>query len=185
MARPINKKNLKPILEELSADWNEISKLPLKSQKLMISNAKHGRLLSLYLLIFLYSSAFAFLLTPIFLLWKRRSVNETVQSLPFKSHYPFEFKTSPTYEFIYISQCASGIVITISTYVGRKVYELKWYNIKPQHVRSMILIMIRSQKPLELSARNFFSMSFSTFTNIIMSAFSYASFLLAINEKIL
>lgn len=53
----LHKQNLKPIVEELSDDWNKISKLSIDSQKFMISNAKRGRLLNLYLIIFLLPAA--------------------------------------------------------------------------------------------------------------------------------
>ena len=136
----MHKKNLKLIVEELSDDWNTISKLSIESQKLMISYAKRGRLLILNLIIFLYFSAIGkhdkivyflnyillsnvknnnipwiilsvFLLTPIFLSWKRNSADEVFQSLPMKSFYPGDFQNSPTYEFLYVLQCISGMAI--------------------------------------------------------------------------
>lgn len=55
---------------------------------------------------------------------------------------------------------------TKSTSIGHKLYEVEWYNMKPQYVRPMILIIIRSQKPLKLSAQNFFSLSLATFKSV-------------------
>ncbi|XP_051156137.1 uncharacterized protein LOC127278447, partial [Leptopilina boulardi] len=71
-------------------------------------------------------------------------------------------------------------VINRSMAIGDKVYDIDWYNCNPKLIRSLMLIIIRSQKPLKLTAGKFFPMSLFTFKSIFMSALSYATVLQAI-----
>ena len=50
--------------------------------------------------------------------------------------------------------------------LSHKVYGLKWYDMKPESARSMLLVIIRSQKELKLTAKKFSPMTLTTYTNV-------------------
>ncbi|XP_012063183.1 PREDICTED: odorant receptor 13a-like [Atta cephalotes] len=54
-------------------------------------------------------------------------------------------------------------------------YELPWYDISLHQSKMLILIIMRSQKQLTISAGKMMDMSFETYTNIIKTSVSYIS----------
>lgn len=46
------------------------------------------------------------------------------------------------------------------------VYNYKWYTLDPRNARGLILLMIRSSKPIYLTAGKVFPMTMATFCNV-------------------
>ncbi|XP_033341245.1 odorant receptor 10 isoform X1 [Megalopta genalis] len=57
-------------------------------------------------------------------------------------------------------------------------YECGWLNLKSNEAKSLILVMVRSQKPLIVTAGKLFPVTFLTFGGVMKLSFSYVSFLL-------
>ncbi|XP_051165500.1 putative odorant receptor 85d [Leptopilina boulardi] len=74
-------------------------------------------------------------------------------------------------------------VIQKSVSISREIYEMRWYRMDIKYRRLLIIIINRSNKPFELKAGHFFTMCLATYKGIIVTAFSYASCLLALSEK--
>ncbi|XP_051165957.1 odorant receptor 4-like [Leptopilina boulardi] len=74
-------------------------------------------------------------------------------------------------------------VIDRSLDIGDEVYNINWYDCNPKFIQSLMLIIIRSQKPLKLTAGKFFPLSLHAFKKILISALSYATVLLASSRR--
>jgi len=46
------------------------------------------------------------------------------------------------------------------------VYEYEWYKLEPEEARTLILLMIRTSKPLHITAGKIFPMTMSMFCNV-------------------
>nr|XP_033337322.1 odorant receptor 82a-like [Megalopta genalis] len=60
-------------------------------------------------------------------------------------------------------------------------YQMTWYNMQPSMSRQVILILLRSQKGLQLTVGKFSNLSLETFTWIMKSSASYMSVFLAMS----
>ncbi|XP_050445050.1 odorant receptor 43a-like [Cataglyphis hispanica] len=58
-------------------------------------------------------------------------------------------------------------------------YEYAWYTLKPNEARSLMLIMIRAERPLYITAGKIFPMTLSLFCSLIKTSAGYISVLLA------
>ncbi|XP_030376367.1 odorant receptor 85f-like [Scaptodrosophila lebanonensis] len=64
--------------------------------------------------------------------------------------------------------CYYGELITsLSTYVGQAAYSHTWYNASQAYKKQLLLIMLRSQRPAELSAMGFLALSVDTFKQLM------------------
>ncbi|EZA46447.1 hypothetical protein X777_00149, partial [Ooceraea biroi] len=45
-------------------------------------------------------------------------------------------------------------------------YEYNWYTLEPKKAKDLLMIMIRGNKPLYLTAGKFFPMTMATFCNV-------------------
>ncbi|XP_066598111.1 uncharacterized protein [Prorops nasuta] len=80
--------------------------------------------------------------------------------------------------FIY---CYAGeYLINKSFAISYMVYEYEWYNLKVNDSRLLILLIMRSQKPLHLTIGKFVNLSLQQFTSIMKLSMSYISVLLAV-----
>ncbi|KYN05656.1 Odorant receptor Or2 [Cyphomyrmex costatus] len=71
--------------------------------------------------------------------------------------------------------CAVGeLLVTQSEKIHRATYEYVWYTLEPKTARDLILIMLRTKKPLNITAGKTFPMTMSTFCNV--------SFMIRINN---
>lgn len=52
-----------------------------------------------------------------------------------------------------------------------------WYEFEPKFRKLLVLFIQRSQKPLELTAGGFFTMSLDMFTTILSRSYSYVAVL--------
>ncbi|OAD59748.1 Putative odorant receptor 85b [Eufriesea mexicana] len=76
--------------------------------------------------------------------------------------------------------CYTGEYLTSkSETITKSVYNILWYNLGPQDARVIILILLRSQKLLTLTAGKFVSLSLEVFTNMLKACVSYVSVLYA------
>ncbi|XP_076171912.1 odorant receptor 13a-like [Ptiloglossa arizonensis] len=76
--------------------------------------------------------------------------------------------------------CFAGeYVSNKSTSVNNAAYETLWYFLKPSDTRIILLLMIRSQKSLTISAGKFADLSLEGFANILKASASYISVLYA------
>ncbi|XP_011155606.1 odorant receptor 82a [Solenopsis invicta] len=63
--------------------------------------------------------------------------------------------------------------------IGDAAYESIWYNLKPQHCRVLLFMIMRSQKRLTITAGKFMDLSLEGFTNSLKASASYISVLYA------
>ncbi|KYN50683.1 hypothetical protein ALC56_00060 [Trachymyrmex septentrionalis] len=66
--------------------------------------------------------------------------------------------------------------------VYQATYKYKWYNLKPKKAKNLMMIMIRTNKSLYLTAGKLFPMTMSTFCNLLKTSGGYISVLLAHRE---
>ncbi|XP_029159453.1 odorant receptor 43a-like [Nylanderia fulva] len=57
------------------------------------------------------------------------------------------------------------------------VYDFAWYTLKPNEARSLMLIMIRAEKPLYITAGKIFPMTLSMFCSLLKTSAGYISVL--------
>ncbi|KAM0732886.1 Odorant receptor 4 [Formica fusca] len=75
--------------------------------------------------------------------------------------------------------CAVGEILVIQCdRIHYAVYNYKWYILDPKNARGLILLMIKSSKPIYLTAGKVFPMTMATFCNLIKTSASYISVLL-------
>ncbi|XP_046613319.1 odorant receptor 13a-like isoform X2 [Neodiprion virginianus] len=80
---------------------------------------------------------------------------------------------------IYIYCSLGDDLLTESTKVGQAAYECPWTNFSTS-VKSCLLVMtMRSQQPLLITAGNFYVMSMENFAAILKTSLSYLSVLRA------
>ncbi|KAL6442563.1 hypothetical protein ACFW04_002612 [Cataglyphis niger] len=58
-------------------------------------------------------------------------------------------------------------------------YDYEWYTLEPKKARTLILIMIRANRPLHITAGKMFPMTLSMFCNLVKTSGGYVSVLLA------
>ncbi|XP_072757062.1 odorant receptor 10-like [Anoplolepis gracilipes] len=76
--------------------------------------------------------------------------------------------------------CVVGeILIAKAEGVYHAVYNYTWYLLKPNEARNLLMIMIRSEKPVLITAGKIFPMTLSMFCNLIKTSAGYISVLLA------
>ncbi|XP_026670822.1 uncharacterized protein LOC108626688 [Ceratina calcarata] len=77
--------------------------------------------------------------------------------------------------------CYTGEYLTSkSGVITKAVYNSLWYDLKPQEARLILLIIMRSQKQLTLTAGKFVDLSLEAFANMLKACASYVSVLYAI-----
>ncbi|XP_025264866.1 odorant receptor 43a [Camponotus floridanus] len=76
--------------------------------------------------------------------------------------------------------CIVGeILITQCEGIYDAAYDYEWYTLEPKKARTLILIMIRTNKPLYITAGKIFPMTLSMFCNLLKTSSGYVSVLLA------
>ncbi|CAL7941822.1 unnamed protein product [Xylocopa violacea] len=76
--------------------------------------------------------------------------------------------------------CYTGEYLTSkSETITKSAYNFLWYDLKPQEARSILLVILRSQKQLTLTAGKFVSLSLEAFANMLKACASYVSVLYA------
>ncbi|XP_029168672.1 odorant receptor Or2-like [Nylanderia fulva] len=79
--------------------------------------------------------------------------------------------------------CALGEFLTAQCdQIHFAVYSNKWYNMDPKNARSLILLLIRTNKPLHLSAGKVFPLTMATFCDLLKTLAGYISVLLTIKN---
>ncbi|XP_072751887.1 uncharacterized protein [Anoplolepis gracilipes] len=79
--------------------------------------------------------------------------------------------------------CAVGeILVTQCKGIHQAAYEYEWYNLMPKQAKICILIMIRANRPLYITAGKMFPMTMSMFCNLIKTSAGYMSVLLAMQS---
>ncbi|XP_026826812.1 odorant receptor 43a-like [Ooceraea biroi] len=75
--------------------------------------------------------------------------------------------------------CAVGeILIAQCEQIHYTVYKYKWYTLDPRNIKGLLFLMVRSSKPIYLTAGKIFPMTMSTFCSLIKTSASYISVLL-------
>ncbi|KAG5326914.1 OR67C protein, partial [Acromyrmex heyeri] len=90
--------------------------------------------------------------------------NNTLRPLPMKIQLPFDTQQSPIFEIVFVTLFLHSIII-FSKSIVNAAYELTWYDIPSHQSKMLILIIMRSQKQLTISAGKMMDMSFETYTN--------------------
>ncbi|XP_032681336.1 odorant receptor 43a-like [Odontomachus brunneus] len=76
--------------------------------------------------------------------------------------------------------CAVGEILVIqSEKIHHATYEFEWYTIEPKAAKNLILIMLRANKPLYITAGKTFPMTMATFCSLLKTSAGYISVLLA------
>ncbi|XP_024867630.1 odorant receptor Or2-like [Temnothorax curvispinosus] len=76
--------------------------------------------------------------------------------------------------------CVVGeILIAKCEDIHHAVYDYAWYLLKPNDARNLMLIMIRADRPLYITAGKIFPMTLSMFCSLIKTSAGYISVLLA------
>ncbi|XP_039307333.1 odorant receptor 43a isoform X2 [Solenopsis invicta] len=76
--------------------------------------------------------------------------------------------------------CVVGeILVAQCEGIYRAAYNYEWYKLNPEEARSLIIIMIRANKTLHITAGKMFPMTLSMFCNVIKTSAGYVSVLLA------
>ncbi|XP_067205205.1 odorant receptor 10-like [Linepithema humile] len=79
--------------------------------------------------------------------------------------------------------CAVGeILLSQCKHIHYAVYSNKWYNLEPRNSRNMILLMVRTNEPVYLTAGRLFPLTMSTFCNLLKTSASYISVLLTTKQ---
>ncbi|KOC62873.1 Putative odorant receptor 13a [Habropoda laboriosa] len=74
--------------------------------------------------------------------------------------------------------CYTGEYLTSkSERITQSVYNFLWYDLKPREARIVLLIILRSQKELILTAGKFVNLSLAAFANMLKASASYVSVL--------
>ncbi|XP_018401528.1 PREDICTED: LOW QUALITY PROTEIN: uncharacterized protein LOC108778764 [Cyphomyrmex costatus] len=89
--------------------------------------------------------------------------NDTLRQLPIKIQLPFETQQSPLFEFLAVTIFLYTLIL--GKLIVRAAYESPWYDIPSHQSKMLILIIMRSQKQLAITAGKMMDMSFETFSN--------------------
>ncbi|XP_014480776.1 PREDICTED: odorant receptor 63a-like [Dinoponera quadriceps] len=76
--------------------------------------------------------------------------------------------------------CAVGELLVVRyEEIYNAVYECEWHTLKSQEAKNLILLMVRTNKPLYITAGKILPMTISTFCSILKTSGGYISVLLA------
>ncbi|XP_012284542.1 odorant receptor 2a [Orussus abietinus] len=64
------------------------------------------------------------------------------------------------------------------------LYESNWYEMPPENIRDLMVIMVATKKPIYITAGKFFPFLFDTFTNVLKSSMGYLSVLVAMRDRL-
>nr|XP_031841650.1 odorant receptor 4-like [Nomia melanderi] len=82
--------------------------------------------------------------------------------------------------FVY---CYVGDLLLVqSSSLGMSAYKSRWYNVAPSDARCLLFIMLRSTRPLCLTAGKFGIFSMEMFSSILRTAMGYLSVLLTVSS---
>ncbi|XP_014485909.1 PREDICTED: odorant receptor 49b-like [Dinoponera quadriceps] len=82
--------------------------------------------------------------------------------------------------------CVVGeILVAQSENIHRATYEYAWYTIDPKGAKNLLLIMLRSNKPLYITAGKTFPITMATLCNLLKTSAGYISVLLANQDKVI
>ncbi|XP_076642216.1 uncharacterized protein LOC143353007 [Halictus rubicundus] len=101
-----------------------------------------------------------------------------------------EFALLVKFAFSYVAICMEIFICCFAgEYLNVKndmivetAYQISWYNLQPSTSRQVILLLLRSQKGLQLTFGKFSALSLDTFTSIMKASASYMSVFLAMSE---
>nr|UEN71208.1 olfactory receptor 25 [Gregopimpla kuwanae] len=82
--------------------------------------------------------------------------------------------------FVYSS--VGQALATQSEEIQYAAYNCEWYNLRPKEAAQLILILIRAQRPLQITAGKFVPLTMSTFATLLKTTAGYLSCLLAVHE---
>ncbi|XP_029166088.1 uncharacterized protein LOC114936908 isoform X2 [Nylanderia fulva] len=75
------------------------------------------------------------------------------------------------------NKCYSNIVYSVRRHVEAMQYKLEWYKTPIVTQKLLIMIMMRSKRPITITAEKFIVLSFVTFSAVMRTAFSYLTIL--------
>ncbi|RZC39416.1 odorant receptor 46a, isoform B-like [Asbolus verrucosus] len=75
----------------------------------------------------------------------------------------------------------SDILCDNSSQIPYSAFESDWTGIPLEAKKNLIIFIIRTQKPIKMSAINLFSLSLATFTTILRTSWSYFAVLRRVN----
>ncbi|KAL6266486.1 hypothetical protein P5V15_003335 [Pogonomyrmex californicus] len=79
--------------------------------------------------------------------------------------------------------CGAGELITKQCEaIYRVIYDLEWYKLESRKAKSLILLIIRINEPLRITAGKFIPLTMTSFCSLLKTSVGYISFLLAIRD---
>jgi 7tm Odorant receptor len=88
----------------------------------------------------------------------------------------YQFQFFYTLAAIYVYSLCGNLVVDSSTEISKTLYKLEWYVYDIKNQKSVLMIMIRSQRKVKINVL-FFDASVETFVSV--------SFVIAVDEEIL
>ncbi|XP_024871224.1 uncharacterized protein LOC112454203 isoform X2 [Temnothorax curvispinosus] len=75
--------------------------------------------------------------------------------------------------------CCLGFIIVTSKMIGSAAYDSLWYDFTIEESRTMLFLIVRSQKRLTITSGKILDLSLERFTSVVKASLSYISVLLA------
>ncbi|XP_066603781.1 odorant receptor 13a-like [Prorops nasuta] len=85
--------------------------------------------------------------------------------------------------FIFVYCYMGELLIVASGGVRSAVLESNWYELTPKNMKMLMFILLRSKKPLKLTAGKFSVLSVETYSNVVKTAAGYMSVMMGIESK--
>nr|UEN71262.1 olfactory receptor 79 [Gregopimpla kuwanae] len=82
----------------------------------------------------------------------------------------------------FVYSAVGDILVSQSEKIQYATYNCGWYKLKPQEAAQLIPILIRSQRPLVITAGKFISLTLPTFAKLLKTTAGYISCLLAMKD---
>ncbi|XP_045762471.1 odorant receptor 4-like [Maniola jurtina] len=73
---------------------------------------------------------------------------------------------------VFLLCCFGDLLMSSSVQISEAVYSCRWYDAEPAIRSSVLIILIRSQKPCKVTACNFADLNLSAFTTILSRSYS-------------
>ncbi|XP_052561975.1 odorant receptor 4-like [Culex pipiens pallens] len=113
------------------------------------------------------------------------------QELPYQIWFPWDSLTGWSYPLMYAFQIYSGLIVVIGN-VNLNIGTTAFHGCKPgvnsgginnEIGKCLVLIIMRTQKPFQLTAWKFWPLNITSFSKIINASWSYFSLLNALLKK--
>ncbi|KYM97078.1 hypothetical protein ALC62_12186 [Cyphomyrmex costatus] len=155
-----NQRLFNDILTSMSRDWRNCDAIA-SDVRIMTNKAILSHRCSM-LIIGVYSIA-AVVYVSVIMEFNSINSESGKGELFLKMEFPFVYEFSPVYEIVMFVQFVQLLSNASSKSVANAAYEALWYNAKPSESRSVLILILRSQKRLTLTIGKFNDLSLEVF----------------------